>query len=67
MFVCICHAVKDTEVQAAIEGGADCREAVTRACGAGGDCGACHEHIEKMIASHRQLVSASSLKRERAA
>ena len=68
MFVCVCHAVTDHEVQSAIEGGASCRESVTRSCRAGGDCGACHGHIEDMIEAHQELVAASSLVRtERAA
>jgi len=67
MFVCVCKAVTDVEVRAAIEGGAGTREAVTRACRAGGDCGACHAHIEGMIEEHEELIDASSLVRERAA
>lgn len=49
MYVCVCLAVTDAEVEAAIAGGARDREAVTRACRAGGDCGACHGMIEQMI------------------
>jgi bacterioferritin-associated ferredoxin len=45
-------AVSQSEVQAAIEGGATTREAVTRACRAGGDCGACHGMIASMIEDH---------------
>ncbi|CAN5470508.1 hypothetical protein BH09MYX1_BH09MYX1_49370 [soil metagenome] len=68
MFVCVCHAVTDGEVKAAIEGGAGCRESVTRACRAGGDCGACHGHIEELIEDHHeQLVAVGRLVRERAA
>jgi bacterioferritin-associated ferredoxin len=68
MYVCVCHAVTDGEVKAAIEGGASTREGVTRACRAGGDCGACHGHIEEMIDEHgEKLVAASRLVRERAA
>jgi bacterioferritin-associated ferredoxin len=52
MYVCVCLAVSDKEVQAAIETGATTREAVTRACGAGGDCGACHGMISTMIEDH---------------
>jgi bacterioferritin-associated ferredoxin len=65
MFVCICHAVSDREVEAAIEGGCATREAVTKACRAGGDCGACHQTIEDMIED--RVVPASALVRERAA
>jgi bacterioferritin-associated ferredoxin len=49
MYVCICRAVTDTQVRAAIEGGAQTREEVTAACCAGDDCGACHSVIEDMI------------------
>lgn len=64
MWVCVCKAVRDREVKAAIEGGAATREAVTEACGAGGDCGACHHMIEEMIeAGEEQLVLPTALVR----
>jgi len=50
MYVCICRAVTDRDVGKAIDGGAHTVADVTRACRAGGDCGACHAHIEDMIA-----------------
>gem|GEM_PF-555889 len=49
MYVCVCMAVTESEVEQAIEGGCHTREAVTRACRAGGDCGACHSMIEDKI------------------
>jgi bacterioferritin-associated ferredoxin len=49
MYVCICRAVTELEVKAAIEGGARTVDAVTGACCAGDDCGACHNTIEDMI------------------
>lgn len=52
MYVCVCLAVTDSEVTNAIESGAHSRDAVTRACRAGGDCGACHGMIENMIEDH---------------
>ena len=52
MYVCVCLAVSDKQVQAAIESGAITREDVTRACKAGGDCGACHGMIREMIEDH---------------
>ena len=39
MYVCVCLAVTQAEVQAVIEEGATTREVVTRVCRAGGDCG----------------------------
>jgi bacterioferritin-associated ferredoxin len=50
MIVCVCHAVSEEEVLTAVESGARSVGAVTRACRAGGDCGACHETIAKMVA-----------------
>ena len=67
MWVCICNAVTDRDIHAAIEAGASTREAVTAACGAGGDCGACHHMIEQMIDGHEVLLDAGKLVRHRAA
>jgi bacterioferritin-associated ferredoxin len=52
MYVCVCLAVTQSEVERAIEQGATSREAITRACKAGGDCGACHGMLETMIDDH---------------
>jgi bacterioferritin-associated ferredoxin len=52
MFVCVCMAVPQSVVEGVIADGAHSREAVTRACRAGGDCGACHGMIEDMIEDH---------------
>lgn len=63
MFICICNAVTETEVRAAISQGASSREEVTAACQAGGDCGACHHMIEDMVEEHEELISADALVR----
>jgi len=49
MYVCICRAVTEREVKDAIDGGADTVAAVTKACCAGDDCGACHGVIRDLI------------------
>jgi bacterioferritin-associated ferredoxin len=54
MFVCICQAVTEERVRAAIESGAETVSAVTSACCAGDDCGACHGVIEEMIEEHQE-------------
>jgi bacterioferritin-associated ferredoxin len=59
MYVCVCMAVTEAEVEAAIAGGATTREAVTRACRAGGDCGACHGMIEHKIEDHLESCAHS--------
>ena len=56
MYVCVCLAVTESEVDAAIVAGAHTREAVTRACRAGGDCGACHGMIEMKIEDHLETA-----------
>jgi bacterioferritin-associated ferredoxin len=55
MIVCSCLGVFERTVNRAIDAGAVTVEAVGRACGAGTDCGACHELIDDLIAS-RMLV-----------
>jgi bacterioferritin-associated ferredoxin len=49
MYVCVCRAVTEETVKDAIQGGAHSVEAVTAACCAGDDCGACHQVIAQMI------------------
>lgn len=60
MYVCVCLAVTEAQVEAAIANGATTREAVTKACRAGGDCGACHGMIESKIEDHLEACSVSS-------
>ena len=67
MYVCVCLAVSEREVEAAIDGGAASVPEVTRTCKAGGDCGACRGHIAKMIEERQELLSPSALIRVRAA
>ena len=67
MYVCVCNAVTKKCVEEAIEAGAETRNDVTKACGAGGDCGGCHRYIEKMIEQRDELIAAGDLVRERAA
>jgi len=52
MFICVCRAVTEDQVKAAIETGASTVQSVTRACCAGDDCGACHGAIQDMIDEH---------------
>jgi bacterioferritin-associated ferredoxin len=52
MYVCVCLAVTEAQVRSAIEAGASSRDVVTQHCRAGGDCGACHGMIDRMIEDH---------------
>ena len=58
MYVCVCLAVTEAQVDAAIADGAQTRAAVTSACRAGGDCGACHTMIEAKIEDHLERHTA---------
>ena len=53
LFVCICHAVTDREIESAVRGQADSLDDVTAATGAGASCGTCHDAIEAMIEDNR--------------
>jgi bacterioferritin-associated ferredoxin len=59
MYVCVCRAVTEEKVKAAIEAGARSVDDVTAACCAGDDCGACHQTIESMIEERHGSVSPS--------
>ena len=58
MYVCVCLAVTEAQVDAVIAAGAHSRAAVTSACRAGGDCGACHGMIEHKIEDHLEECAA---------
>jgi bacterioferritin-associated ferredoxin len=49
VFACICRAVTDDEVCAAIDQGATTAEAVADATRAGTGCGSCRDYIEDLI------------------
>jgi bacterioferritin-associated ferredoxin len=51
VYVCICHAVPDTEIRSCIARGARTVEEVGDACGAGTGCGSCHDHIDVFLAA----------------
>jgi len=49
LLLCICKAVTDRDVDAAVHAGALSVDEVGACCGAGTDCGACREAIEERI------------------
>ena len=51
MVLCICQAVSDKEVEAAIRAGARSLDDIGERCGAGTDCGCCREAIEERLAT----------------
>ena len=52
MYVCICNAINDKSVRAAIERGARTPDDIMLACDARFQCGACRPEMEEMLAEH---------------
>ena len=57
MFVCICNAVTDTEIQEAIEEGCDDLYAIGMKLGAGMACGSCAYVVQEIIDEHKSDTS----------
>ena len=51
MIICVCHGVRDREVEAAIDRGAATLDDLATMCGAGTDCGACVGDLEDKLAA----------------
>jgi NAD(P)H-nitrite reductase large subunit len=49
VFACICAAVDEQDILAAVDQGADSIMAVASVTRAGTGCGSCHDHIEDLI------------------
>ena len=54
MYACICHAVTDAEVGAAVATGSDSVRAIRRATGAGSSCGSCVKRLSCLLATYRE-------------
>ncbi len=55
MYVCSCRGVTDTQVKDVVGAGACSVEDVTRACGAGGGCGGCHELLTRLLSGRNPM------------
>lgn len=49
MIVCVCNAVSHHQIISCVGSGAVSLEQVAEACGAGADCGSCHQEVEVLI------------------
>jgi len=49
MIVCLCRGVSEGHIQRAVAAGARTAGDVARACGAGTDCGACHQLVAALV------------------
>jgi bacterioferritin-associated ferredoxin len=49
MIVCICQGVDECEIRRTVSAGARTVGDLMRRCGAGTDCGSCHEELEEAL------------------
>lgn len=56
MIVCICNAINERQVKAAIESGADNWRAVLAHYGCGPECGQCQLEIVELIAKNQDIA-----------
>ena len=57
--MCICFAVRESELAEVIADGARTEEEVGDACAAGTGCGSCLDRIYERLAAARELVAAA--------
>jgi len=57
MYVCLCRAISNTTIEAAIRAGATTVEMVSERCEAATECGRCRHMIEVMLAGLGEPVS----------
>ena len=56
MIICLCRGLSESDIRRVIERGAWTADAVTAACGAGGDCGACTLMLADLVAEGETAV-----------
>lgn len=61
MIVCVCHFVREEEIERAYRNGAWTPEAVTAATGAGSTCGCCRQFIAEMVSRMDHPEAAQAL------
>lgn len=49
MIVCLCRGLSERELRRMVAAGAQSTEAISAACGAGADCGACLSMLDRLV------------------
>jgi len=65
MYVCLCRAVSNTTIEAAIRAGANTVEEVSERCGAASACGKCRHTVEVMLAGLEAPARKTALNAQR--
>jgi bacterioferritin-associated ferredoxin len=63
MIVCLCRGVSERHIEATIAAGARTVAEVSRACGAGTDCGACSHLVAALVEEASTTVCATGERR----
>jgi bacterioferritin-associated ferredoxin len=58
MIVCLCRGISERHIEAIVASGAKTAGDVSRACGAGTDCGACSHLVAALVEEARNTVCA---------
>jgi bacterioferritin-associated ferredoxin len=56
MIVCVCRGVSESQVEAVVTAGVKTVDQVSRACGAGSDCGACRFMVAEIVEGARSAA-----------
>ena len=56
MIVCVCNAIRETEVRQAARAGASCPTSAYKACGRKPRCGQCFSFAREIIAAERNAA-----------
>ena len=60
MYVCLCHAVKDSEVRQAVASGAEDVDKLAELLGVGSGCGSCREFAQALVDEYAEDGSLAS-------
>lgn len=61
MFVCVCKALRTTEICELIDSGKRTVEEISRSCGAGTDCGSCLGRLQRFLETQEKERSERAL------
>ena len=58
MIVCLCLGISERHIQGVVAAGAQTAGDVARVCGAGTDCGACHQLVAALVEYEKDAACA---------
>lgn len=55
MYICVCNAVTDTQIQMAIDDGINTHKELHQCLGVGSACGKCNRHVQELVHKNNVL------------